>query len=180
MSQEKVVYIEPGYEEDDLGTLHVVELREFVKMRWGDICHELNVLATDKKIRKEIIRKLKTDFGLNDAEDVKAAGKVEVVPNTPFVFFAGYSGARELSTYNLDEFIESGEKLYREVYPSDEVRAKVAELKKKAAAKRRKAAELKKARAIAKAKKVLAAASEGGDDGPLPLDGHDCSYGNHG
>ena len=135
MSQEKVVYIEPGYEEDDTGTLHVVELREFVKMRWGDICHELNMLATDKKIRKEIVRKLKTDFGLNDSEDVKAAGKVEVVPDTPYVFVAGYSGARELTMYNLDEFIESGEKLYREVYPSDEVLAKVAELKKKAAAK---------------------------------------------
>jgi hypothetical protein len=168
MSQEKVVYIEPGYEDDDPGTLHVVELREFVKMRWGDICRELNVLASqDKKTREELVQKLKTDFGLNDVDDVKAAGKVAVVPNTPFIFINQFGGCRELELYNLDEFIGLGEKLYREVYPTDEVLAKVAELKKKAAAKKKKIDELKRARAIDKAKKVLAAASEGGDDGPI-------------
>lgn len=181
MSQEKVIYIEPGYEEDDPGTLHTDDLFDYTKSHWTYVISCLSSAArSDKKLRVEMIARLKQEFGLSDAADVKAAGKVEVVPNTPFVFIAGYGGARELYDYNLKEFIEGGEHLYREVYPSDVVLEKISELKKKAAAKKRKAADLKKARAIAKAKKVLAAASEGGDDGPLPLDGHDCSYGNRG
>ena len=181
MSQEKVIYIEPGYEEDDPSTLHVADLSEYTKDQWRLIISFLSSVArSDKRLRVEMINRLKQEFGLADAADVKAAGKVEVVPNTPYVFIAGYGGARELSDYNLKEFIDSGEHLYREVYPTEVVLEKISELKKKAAAKKKKAAELKKARAIAKAMKELAAASEGGDDGPLPLDGHDSSYGNHG
>lgn len=167
MSQEKVVYIEPGYSEeydDDSGegTLHVVDLSDFTKSQWRLLVRQLVALArVDKKAGVEIVKQLKTDFGLSDANDVKLAGKVEVVPNTSYVFIAGYGGVRELSEHNLSEFIASGEKLYREVYPTQEVLGEISKLKKKASDKKKKLAEAKKARAIAKARKILAARDQG-------------------